>query len=369
MADAKETPFHQKLSFNLLSIALICTALILGKIIILPLMFAMLLGCLLLPITQWLQEKKFNRPLSILLPLAITVIVTFGILFFLSSQVANFVDDLPALKEKSTAAVNSLQTWINENIHITVRKQNQYLTQTFENLKEQGPQIMGATFASLKDIFTYALFIPIYSFLILYYRKNIKSFLIGTFKNGSEQKVREVLQESTSISQQYVTGLLIETTIVFSLNLLGFFIIGVKYKVLLALLAALLNLIPYVGMLVANIICMLSTFITSDNPKDVIWVGVALLVVQFVDNNFGMPLIVGNKVRINALATIVGVVVGGTLCGVPGMFLAIPVLAVLKIIFDKVPDLQPWALLLSDDQSSPIGIKKPRILKSKLSSK
>lgn len=158
-----------------------------------------------------------------------------------------------------------------------------------------------------------------------------------------------MLLESSSIAQKYVTGLLIETTIVFTLNTIGFLILGIKYVVFLALLAALLNLIPYVGMLVANIFCMVVTLVSSDDPKLVLWVGVVLGVVQIIDNNFTMPWIVGNKVRINALVTIVGVLVGGALAGVPGMFLAIPGLAVLKVIFDKVPQLQPWGLLLGDE--------------------
>jgi hypothetical protein len=62
-----------------------------------------------------------------------------------------------------------------------------------------------------------------------------------------------------------------------------------------------------------------------------------------------MPLIVGNKVKINALVTIIGVLIGGALCGVPGMFLAIPSLAVMKIVFDKVPELKPWGVVLGDD--------------------
>jgi len=70
--------------------------------------------------------------------------------------------------------------------------------------------------------------------------------------------------------------------------------------------------------------------------------------VRLLDNNVGMPLIVGNKVRINALVTLIGVLVGGALCGIPGMFLAIPGLAVMKVIFDKVPELQPWGTLLGD---------------------
>ena len=145
-----------------------------------------------------------------------------------------------------------------------------------------------------------------------------------------------------------MTGLLIETTLVFILNAIGFLILGIKYAVFLALFAALLNLIPYVGILVANILCMLITLVSSSETSNVLWVGIILLVVQFLDNNFGMPLIVGNKVRINALVTIIGVLAGGAICGIPGMFLAIPGLAVMKVIFDRVPELHPWGLLLGD---------------------
>jgi predicted PurR-regulated permease PerM len=209
--------------------------------------------------------------------------------------------------------------------------------------------------------------LPIYTFLILFYRTTIKTFFVSVFKNGEEERVHEVLSESGTIAQQYITGLLIETTIVFSLNTLGFLILGIKYAVFLALLAALLNLIPYVGMLVANIICMVVTLISSENISDVLWVGIILAAVQFIDNNFGMPLVVGNKVRINALVTIIGVLIGGALCGVPGMFLAIPGLAVLKVIFDKVPGLKPWGLLLGDEIES--SDKKPRFALPKLKRK
>ena len=141
---------------------------------------------------------------------------------------------------------------------------------------------------------------------------------------------------------------MIETAIVFTLNTIGFLILGVKYGVFLALLAALLNLIPYVGMLAANIICMLITIVSSDSTRDALWVGIILAVVQIIDNNVTMPLIVGNRVRINALVTIVGVLVGGALCGIPGMFLAIPAIAVCKVICDRVTELRPWGGLLGD---------------------
>jgi predicted PurR-regulated permease PerM len=149
------------------------------------------------------------------------------------------------------------------------------------------------------------------------------------------------------------------------MNTIGFLVLGIKYAIFLALLAALLNLIPYVGMLIANIICMLVTLVSSDTTSDVLWVGIILAVVQFIDNNFGMPMIVGNKVRINALVTIIGVLIGGALCGVPGMFLAIPGLAVLKVICDKVPELKFWGILLGDNNDQPKTAKKLKMTFSK----
>ena len=351
MENQTDAPFYQKLSFTLISLALICVALIYGKDIILPVLFSILLANILLPLTHYLTKRKFNKLLSIVLPLFLSIIVGAGILYFLSSQVINFVDDVPALKERVNEVSHSFQLWFKENTSMKIWKQNQYINDTVADLKENAPGIVGLTFVSLTGILTYIVLLPLYTFLILFYRTNIKTFLITVFKNGSEKRVTDVLTESTSVAQQYMTGLLIETTLVFTLNTIGFLILGIKYAVFLALFAALLNLIPYVGILVANILCMLITLISSTEMSNVLWVGVILAVVQFLDNNFGMPLIVGNKVRINALVTIIGVLVGGALCGIPGMFLAIPGLAVLKVIFDKVPELQPWGILLGDNSS------------------
>jgi predicted PurR-regulated permease PerM len=232
-----------------------------------------------------------------------------------------------------------------------------------EDIKDNGGKLVGFTFGSITGILTYIILLPLYTVLMLYYRKHIKYFLVGVFKNGSEEQINEVLEGSSSIAQHYLTGLMIETAIVFTLNTIGFLLLGIKYAIFLALLAALLNLVPYVGMLVANVFCMLVTLVSADDPKTVIWVGVVLAGVQIIDNNLLMPLIVGNKVRINALVTIIGVLVGGLLCGIPGMFLAIPTLAVMKVIFDKVPELKPWGVLLGDTVPGDAASKESAVTK------
>ena len=359
-------PFIQKLSFTLLALALLGLLVFLGKDILLPLLFSVLLSTLLLPVTAYLTRKGLHKVLAILLPVLLSFFFIAGVLYILSSQVVNFLDDIPSLKERVSEVSTGLQKWVNENTHITVRKQNQYIAQASENLKEQVPQLVGMTFISLTGILSYLIFLPLYTFLILYHKNTIKTFLIGVFRNGSEQRVREVLTESTTIGQHYVFGLLIETSIVFALNTTGFLVLGIKYAIFLALLAALLNLVPYVGMIVANMLCMLVTLVSSDSLSDVIWVGVVLAVVQLFDNNIGMPMIVSNKVRINALVTIVGVLVGGALCGVPGMFLAIPAMAVCKVIFDKVPELNPWGVLFGDETADAAPAHPPRMALSKI---
>jgi predicted PurR-regulated permease PerM len=339
-----------------------------GKGIVLPFLFAVLLSMLMLPATNFLARKKFPKVLSILVPLILAFVLIAGVIYLLSRQIIHFADDLPTLKTRVTELGSSLQNWMDESLKISVPKQNQYIKDTVQDIKEQGPKLVGITFLSVTEMLAYVVLLPIYTFLMLFYRKTIKTFFISVFKNGSEDRVRDILSESGTIAQQYVTGLLIETTIVFTLNTIGFLVLGIKYAIFLALLAALLNLIPYVGMLLANIIAIVVTLVSSENISDALWVGVILAVVQFIDNNFGMPLIVGNKVRINALVTIVGVLVGNALCGVPGMFLAIPALAVLKVICDRVPDLKAWGVLLGDEIENN-SEKKPRLSLPKIRSK
>jgi predicted PurR-regulated permease PerM len=341
MMKTDTTPYYQKISYNLITLGLLTTLLYYGQSILIPLFFSILLATLLLPVTNFLQRKRFPKVLAIIL--------CTGIVYFLSRQVSNFLADADAIKKRFQELADQLQQWVDSTFDVSERKQDQYIKDTTKKLEDSGAGIVGQTVLTITGALSYVVFLPVYTFLILFYKDLIKRFLISVFKNGSEEQVQEVLYESRTIGQQYVLGLLTDMVIVFTLNAVGFLILGIKYAVFLALVGALLNLIPYIGMLTANVFGMLITLVSSDSTSDVIWVAVIFAVVQVIDNNILMPMIVGNKVRINALVTIVGVVIGGTLCGVAGMFLAIPGIAVLKIIFDHVDGLRPWGMLLGDE--------------------
>jgi predicted PurR-regulated permease PerM len=127
-------------------------------------------------------------------------------------------------------------------------------------------------------------------------------------------------------------------------------VIGIKHAILIGAIFAILNLIPYVGALIGNLIGVLLTLSSSQEIWPIFAVLGTIAFVQFLDNNILMPRIVGSKVKINALATIVGVIVAGSLAGISGMFLSLPVIAVLKIIFDRTESLKQWGVLLGDER-------------------
>ncbi len=341
----KEQPFYFRASMVLLMLTLICILLYYGSDIIVPFAFAVLLSILLIPMNQFLERKGIMRVNAIMISLVFSFLIIGGIIYFLSTQVLEFLDDIPVMRQKINALLYEVHKYLQAKFGISIREQKTYL----DSATTSGSSIIGTTFVSLKDSVIMLTLLPIYTFLVLYYRDMLKKFLIDVFKEHNKDNVQEVLTESRNVIQSYMVGLLMEMGIVALINFIGFVIIGIDYAVFLAIFAAVLNLLPYIGMLIASIFCMLVTLTTAPQPMDAIWTLVVLWVVQFIDNNILMPRIVGSKVKINALIAILAVLIGGALCGLSGTFLAIPGIAILKAIFERVEELKPWGMLLSDN--------------------
>jgi predicted PurR-regulated permease PerM len=166
------------------------------------------------------------------------------------------------------------------------------------------------------------------------------------------------------VIKSYIVGIFIEMAIVGILTTTGFLILGIKYAILLGAITALLNLIPYIGILVAGIIAILATLGNSTDVYLILGIIIVNIVVQFIDNNIIVPKIVGNKVSINSLVTMIGVIIGGSLWGIPGMILSIPIIAIIKIIFDNIESLKPWGDLLGN--IIPANSKKSILTKLKI---
>jgi len=341
-------PYLGRLSLILFCIIAISFIIYIGQDIIVPVAFSTLLALLLLPLNKKL-EPKVGRVASILLSISLSILFIVVIIYFFSTQIAAFVDDVPKIKRQLNEHIRTVQKWIYQQFHLTRREQTEYIEQATSEINENKSGFIGQTFLTITQSIVSLVLLPIYSFLILYYRDMLKKFLVSVFADHHRKKVVEVIKESRLIVYGYMVGLLIEMGIIAAINTAGFLLVGIKYAFFLGLLAAMLNLIPYIGMLIASIFCMLITLTTSNDLMKIVWVAVVLMVVQFFDNNIIMPKIVSSRVKINALMTILGVLVGGAIAGISGMFLSIPAIAILKVIFDRVEGLKPWGELLGDD--------------------
>lgn len=352
-------PFYTKLAMVLVSLIALAYIAILGKEILSPMIFGFLFSIVLLPLANFFEKKlKFPRSLAAGVSVILLILSVGIILYILGTQISNLADDWPAFKQQFATAQKGLQHWISARFHVNMRQQMNYLNNQTSNLLSAGSTVVEATVVSLSSVLLFLVFLLIDTFFLLYYRRLIIRFLVAVFREENSITVYDILAEVQSRIRRYIQGLLIEMLIVSAAGCIVLSILGVKYALLLGLLTGLLNLIPYIGIFTSLVISVLVTFATAGLTK-IILVVCTLVGIHLIDSNVLMPLIVGSKVRLNALITILGVLIGGSLWGIVGTFLAIPVIAVIKIVFDRIETLKPWGMLMGDeiDEKQPPPLK------------
>jgi len=338
-------PFYIKSTVILFGLILFVYALSNLADILVPVSFAAMFAILLNPLCNWLLKIKVPRPLAILISVLVSFIVLGGISYFLSSQMASFSSDMPLFKKKFTELFAKLQHEIDGSMGIDIQKQNKWLQNAQSKLEPLAGSLLSGIFGSLSVLFL----LPVYIFLFLYYKTLLLNFLYEVFAEKNTKEVAFVLTQTKQAIQSYMFGLLLEALIVATLNTTALLLIGIKYALLIGVVGALLNVLPYIGGIIAIAIPILIATITKDGFHAQLWVVAAYLIIQFIDNNILMPYIVSSKVKINALISILIVLMGGALWGISGMFLSIPFTGLLKIIFDRIPELKPWGKLLGDE--------------------
>lgn len=344
-----QSPFYVKLGFKFLVIFFICFFINAAHNILIPFAFACLLAILLLPVVNFLVSIKIPKVFSILISIILAIGFIAGIIYFLSSQIASFMQDIPSIKAHINEHFISLQNWVKEKLHISFQEQNNYLNQQANKLKETGTGYISHTFFSITEALMLLILMPIYTFLLLFYKDHIRKFLFAVFKQEHATGVQNVISQTKLMIRSYMVGLLIEMGIVATANSTGLILLGIKYAIFFGVLAGVLNLIPYIGMFTATLFTVLVTLTTTDNTSDIVWIVVIFYSIHIVDVNVLMPKIVASRLRINALISILGVVIGGTLTGISGLFLSIPAIAFIKIVCDEVDELKPWGMLMGDE--------------------
>jgi len=347
------TPFYTRLAHILICLICLCYIAIVGRTLLAPLIFAFLFSLLLLPFANMLEYRfKLPRSLSSMVALLTLILGISAIVTILGAQLTELAQDWPAFKQQVIQAATGIQKWISATFHVNSADQIDYISESATKAVDTGTTLIGHTLLSLSSVLLFLLFIFLYTFFILLHRRLLLRFVVSLFKEEYSVVVYDVVAQVQYIVKKYIVGLFLQMLIVTILSCAAFWIIGVKYAFLLGLIMGIFNLIPYIGIVTALLLAVLITFATA-TTTDILFVLISVISIHLVDSNYIMPKIVGSKVKINTLIALLGLVLGEMIWGITGMFLSIPVIAIIKVVFDRVDGLKPWGMLLGDDDSKP----------------
>lgn len=347
-SNESQFPLYVKVPLVLLGLALTVFTLHIASNIIFPLFFAAIFAIMLHPVERWLVRHRVPNLLAIALTVVLGVAGLLGLFYFIYLEASQLSSQMPLFKTKFAQTADEVHQFLQSRLGISDQKLQGWISEA----GNRASSLLGGTLSAVSGLLVVATLVPVYIFLFFLYQRRLVDFLVQVFSGHRQDSgVSEVLRESKVAIQSYMVGLLIEGSIVAALNVAALLVLGIPYALLLGVLGALLNFIPYVGGLTAIALPVLMAFVTKAGYGYPLAVVAVYMLIQFIDNHFLIPRIVASKIKVNALVAIVGVLVGNAIGGVAGMFLALPVIAILKIVFDRIQALKPWGMLLGDEET------------------
>ena len=341
-------PFYAKAGIFLVGLSALLAILYIAQGIIVPLVFAFIIAILLHPLVNLFVRIRINRILAIFITLLLTILVLAAFIALIYTQAVSFGNSWPILVQKFTVILNDSISYVSRYFEIKPSLIHAWITKTQHELITIDSTLIGNTIVTVGSTMANLLLIPVYIFVILYYQPHLIEFIRQLFDEAHQTQVRAIVTQTKSVVQHYLVGLIIEAIIVGILNTAGLLLLGIQYAILLGVLGAVLNMIPYIGGIISIALFMMVALVTKDSAWFALYVLGVHTVVQIIDNDYIVPKIVASRVKINALFSILVVLIGNALWGIAGMFLSLPLLAIVKVIFDHIESTKPWGYLLGD---------------------
>lgn len=351
-----QTSALQKVVLFLLLGFLTVAAIYYAKPFLVPMCFGGLLAMLFLPLSRWFENKKVPKSLSILLCIIIFLGFITGIIWLISWQISDLTSESTDIENKIQKMISEAKDYIGTHFGISKKQQEKIITEQ----TEQNGGMLSNLGSSLTGFIIDFILVLVYIFLFMFYRSRIKTFVLQLISSHQKKNTETIIYDIQKVSQQYITGLGMMIACLWIMYSIGFSIVGVKYAILFAIICGLLEIIPFIGNLTGTLLAILMVVIQGGGTGMVLGVVITYLIIQFLQTYLLEPLVVGAEVNINPLFTIIILVVGELVWGIPGMVLAIPLLGIVKIICDHIPSLKPYGYLIGSDRK-----KKNILLKRK----
>ncbi len=336
---------------GLLSVLLIAILMYLGKPFLIPIAIAAFFAMLLFPMVLRLKRRyAMKEPTAAL----ISILILLAALAFLSTvvyyQIRSLETDLPRIEDKIEQKAKELQWILYETTDLTRTEQEQII-------EEKKPDIAKAIFKSVKDfmvrglsILLFVFIVLTYTFFFMIYHHRINNFLVRLRLFDSQKASKVMLARISRIIHDYLKGTFTVISLLAVVYALGFWAIGIEHAILFAIITAVLRIVPYFGSFIGIAFPIAFAFLTKDSAWYPVLVLGFFMITQLVEANLLTPIITGSRVKLNPLATIMAILLGNLLWGVAGMILFVPLFASLKVIFDRIPQLHPYAYILGKEE-------------------
>lgn len=346
MSTMIQTTSLQRAVYFLLLAFLIIAALYYAKPFLVPVCFAGLLSMLFLPLSRWFQRKNLPNALSIIFCILICLALLSGIIWLISWQITDLSAEAGDIQSKLKRMIKQVEKSIQNTVGISPKQQEELVS---EQAKNGSAMIANAGFLISGFIVDFILML-VYIFLFMFFRERIKNFILHLVSSTQKKNAETIMTDIQKVSQQYITGLGLMIACLWVMYGIGFSIVGVKYAILFAVICGLLEIVPFIGNLTGNLLAILMVIVQGGSTAMIFGVIITYLIVQFLQTYILEPMVVGAEVNINPLFTIIILVLGELVWGIPGMVLAIPLLGIIKIICDHVPSLKPYGYLIGSDK-------------------
>lgn len=323
-----------------------------GQLILLPMAWALFFALLIMPVTQWLENRKVPRSVAIITVLVVVTAFVAFVLYILSFQILGLLRDAPAITGKLNSWIGSLQELAEEHLGISNEALARQVSGSLSGMLNTALIMLRNSIFSAFQTVTLISVVPLYIFFMIYYRDLFYDGFIALAKNY-RARVHDLINKANHVVQQYMAGQMAVTVIIGVIFYIALTLLGINYALFFAVLLAVFNLIPYIGVFLASLAVILYTLATTDSLFYPVAVLIALWLIQVVENNLITPYILGSQVRLNPMVALIAIFAGGSIWGVSGMILFIPLIGAMKAVFDEIEELKPVGLLLGEYRGRP----------------
>lgn len=340
-------PGLAKLNKILLFVILISVILYFGRQFFVLISFAGLLAMLMTPLSNKLERRGVSRIFTSVICVLLIVTIFSGVILLLYAQISSIGKELPIILLRYEEIKLEIQAWINDSLGVTTQQLHVNSSNVFRNAGSLLSDMVMSTFTFIGSVFLVMVFI----FLFLMQRNKYENFVVRLYKEDKRVEAKEMVDKISKVAQQYLTGRIIAALIMGILFLIGFLVIGLKNAIILSVVVAIMTIIPYVGALIGGLVPFFISIIDGSIDQS-IWVVIIILLVNVIDHYFIEPYVVGGSVSMSPFFTIFVLILGGLIWGIAGIILFLPLSGILKIIFENVQGLEPYASLIGDQSDS-----------------